>query len=193
MLPDGVLSTTPVTAGFLSPRDAPPQPLVDYELGGVGISDPSQGLMLKSWRMRWVDGEFIADAPAVAPTVLLTRAGVTEFSFTFDQNMKPFITWVEAAGAFYYWYDTTVNAYRTVALSSDVITPKCSLDDKRINQLVRSDIILAYIRAGALCYRQQRDRFGVEYTLKADAGGYLRRVGMNNVWRFQFEIGQTPT
>lgn len=189
MLPDGVLSTIAQPAGFLPPRDAPPMPLVDYELGGIGISDPSLGLMVKAWRMRWVDGDFIADAPAVAPTVVYSRAGVTEFSFTFDQNMKPFITFVDATGPFYYWYDATVSDYRVVALGSDVITPKCSLDDKRTNQLAVSDIILAYIRAGALCYRQQRDRFDTEYTLKSDVGGHLRRIGMNNVWRMQFDIG----
>lgn len=193
MLPDGVLSTTPQPSSFLSPRDAPPQPLIDYELGGVAVSDPSQGLMLRSWRMRWEEGQFILDAPGVAPTVVLTRDNVSEFSFTFDQNMKVFITFVDPTGAFYWWYDATLPGYRTVAMASDVITPKCSLDDKRLNQTSKSDIILAYIRSGGLYYRQQRDRFGTEYLLSADVGGYLRRVGMNNIWRFQFDIGQTPT
>lgn len=192
MLPDGVLSTTPQPTAFISPRDAPPAPLVDYELGGIGLSDPSQGLMAKSWRMRWEEGNFLLDALATAPAVVLTRDNVSEFSFTFDQNMKLFITFVDNTGAHYYWYDGTVGDYRIVAMASGVLTPKCSLDDKRINQLVRSDIILAYVRAGNLCYRQQRDRFGTEYVLGV-AGGYLRRVGMNNGWRFQFDIGQTPT
>lgn len=192
MLPDGVLSTIPQPAAFLSPRDAPPMPLIDYELGGIGISDPSAGLMAKSWRMVWQDGQFIADAPAVAPIVLLEKANVTEFSFTFDQNMKPFITWIDDQGAWYYWYDATSGGYRTVQLAADVQTPKCSLDDKRANELYKSDIILAYMRNGNLYYRQQRDRFGTEYLLKENVGGYLRRIGMNNIWRFQFDIGQTP-
>lgn len=193
MLPDGVLSTVSQPASFLSPRDAPPVPLVDYELGGIGLSDPSQGLMVKSWRMRWEEGQFILDALATAPQNVLVRDGVTEFSFTFDQNMKLFITFVDATGPHYYWYDATVGDYRIVALGSGVITPKCSLDDKRVNQLSRSDIILAYIKDGNLYYRQQRDRFDTEYLLAELVGGYLRRVGMNNIWRFQFDIGQTPT
>lgn len=192
MLPDGVLSTTPQPSSFLSPRDAPPMPLIDYELGGVAVSDPSQGLMLRAWRMRWFEGNFILDAPGVAPAVVLARANVSEFSFTFDQNMKVFITFVDSIGAFYWWYDATLPGYRTVQMANDVVTPKCSLDDKRLNETSKSDIILAYIRSGKLCYRQQRDRFGTEYVLKDDAGGYLRRVGMNNVLRFQFDIGSTP-
>jgi hypothetical protein len=189
VLPDGVLSTLPQPASFLPPRDAPPMPLIDYELGGIALSDPSQGLMAKSWRMRWVDGQFILDAPAVAPAVVFERSAVTEFSFTFDQNMKLFLTFVDAGGPWYYWYDATVPGYSLVHLGSDVITPKCSLDDKRLNQVPISDIILAYVRAGKLCYRQQRDRFGTEYVLSENVGGYLRRVGMNMVWRFQFDIG----
>jgi hypothetical protein len=74
-------------------------------------------------------------------------------------------------------------------MDSDVITPKCSLDDKRQLQVSRSDIILAYIREGALYARQQRDRFDTEYLLKSDVGGYLRRIGMNVQQRFQFDIG----
>jgi len=192
MLPNNTLSDVALPASFLSPRDAPPMPLIDYELGGIAISDASQGLMAKSWRMRWIAGDFIADAPAVAPAVIYSRSNVSEFSFTFDQNMKPFITFVDTAGAHYYWYDATVSDYRVVDLASDVITPKCSLDDKRLNQVGRSDIILAYMRSGSLYYRQQRDRFGTERLLKDNVGGYLRRIGMNQIWRFQFDIGQTP-
>lgn len=189
MLPDGVLSTTPQPAGFLPPRDAPPQPLVDYEMGGVAISDPSKGLLVKAWRMRWVEGDFILDAPATAPTVVYSADDVTELSFTFDQNMKPFITFVDAVSPKYYWYDSAAGGYQLVNLASDVITPKCTLDDKRLNQVGVSDIILAYIRAGSLCYRQQRDRFDTEYVLKDNVGGRLRRIGMNYNWRLQFDIG----
>lgn len=192
MLPDGVLSTTALPASFLSPRDAPIVPLIDYELGGVGVSDPSQGLMIKSWRMQWIAGDFVLDAPGVAPAVVLSKPNVKNFSFTFDQNMKVFITWTDDLGCWYWWYDATLPGYSTVQLAADAQTPKCSLDDKRIHQLSVSDIILAYMRSGSLYYRQQRDRFGVEYLLKSDVGGYLRRVGMNRVWRFQFDIGQTP-
>jgi hypothetical protein len=181
-----------MSAAFLPPRNAPPQQLIDYEMGGAGISDPSRGLMVKAWRMRWIEGDFIIDAQGTPAQTVYSRAGVTEFSFTFDQNMKVFLTFVDATGAYYYWYDATIPGYTLVALASGIITPKCSLDDKRLNQVSISDIILAYIRSGNLYYRQQRDRFGTERLLKAGVGGYLRRIGMNEILRFQFDIGQTP-
>ena len=189
MLPDNVLSTLVISASFQSPRDAPTRPLIDYEMGGIGISDPSKGLMVKSWRGQYIDGDFILDALAVAPVTVYSRVDVSEFSFTFDQNMKPFLTFVDPTGAYYRWYDATIPGYAVVALPAGSITPKCSLDDKRAAQSSSSDIILAYVRAGTLYYRQQRDRFGVEYLLNSVIGGYLVQVGMNKIWRFQFEIG----
>lgn len=189
MLPDGVLSTVYQPASFLPPRDAPLQSLVDYDEGGVGISDPSRGLQIKPWRCQWIDGQFILDAANTAPTVVYSRDSVTELSFTFDQNMKPFIAFVDATGPHYYWYDATIPGYATVAMASDVVNPKCVLDDKRQNELPVSDIILAYLRGGNLYYRQQRDRFSIEYLLKTAAGSTLRRIGMNTVWRLQFEMG----
>lgn len=189
MLPHNVLSTTAVSAGFLPPRNAVPVPLIDYDEGGIALSDASAGLQVKAWRCRWIAGQFIVDAIGTPPTVIYSRDNVTEFSFTFDQNMQPFLTFVDNTGPYYYWFDTTVPGFVLVSLASDVITPKCALDDKRLPELGSSDIILAYIREGNLYYRQQRDRFGVERLLASDIGGTLRRVGMNLVYRFQFEIG----
>lgn len=153
------------------------------------MSDPSKGLMAKKWRMRYINGEFILDAPSTAPEVVYVASQVQDFSFTFDQNMKLFLTFTDDTGAWYWWYDATVLDYVLVSLPAGTVTPKCSLDDKRFHQIYTSDIILAYVRAGGLYYVQQRDRFGVEYLLQSDIGGRLVQVGMNRIWRFQFEIG----
>lgn len=189
MLPDNVLSSQVIFAPFLSPRDAPPRTLVDYERGGNNISDPSAGLMTKAWRARYIDGNFVLDATGVPDTVIFSAEDVTEFSFTFDQNMKPFLTYIQGGVPKYRWWDGTLGAYAVVDLPAGALTPKCALDDKRLLQVSISDIILAYILNGNLYYRQQRDRFGTERLLKENVGGYLRRIGMNTLYRFQFEIG----
>lgn len=192
MMPGNVLSTIAMPGAFLPPRNAPPQQLIDYEMGGIAISDPSRGLQVKTWRMRYIDGDFVIDAPGVAPTTVYTRPSVTEFSFSFDQNMKVFITFVDNTGPKYYWYDATIPGYALVSLGAGVISPKCSLDDKRLNEVSISDIILAYVRSGNLYYRQERDRFSTERLLANSVGGYLRRVGMGTGLRLQFEIGASP-
>jgi hypothetical protein len=188
MLPDNTLSTTPVPQPFLPPRDYPPQQLVDYEMGGVGLQNPSQGLQVKIWRCRYLNGQdFVLDADNVADTVVLSKSEVSEFSFTFDQNMNVCIAYVDAAGANLYWYDATISSFVTLSLPG-AVTPKVALDDKRSATLDSSDIILAYIKSGNLYYRQQRDRFTVERLLAAGAGPGLRRIGMGLNWRFLFEI-----
>lgn len=188
MLPGNVLSTEVIPMPFLPPRDYPPQQLVDFEMGGVGLQDPSRGLQVKIWRCRYLSNlSFVLDADDVADITVLSLPDVTEFSFTFDQNMNVCIAYVDATGAHLWWYDTTLPGRVTLALTG-AATPKIALDDKRTGELATSDIILAYIKSGNLYYRQQRDRFTVERLLAAGAGPGLRRIGMGLNWRFLFEI-----
>ncbi len=187
MLPGNVLSDTPVPQGFAAPRDIPPQQLIAYDYGGIAIQDPSQGLMVKVWRCRWENGNFILDADGVPDTVIYSADSVTELDITFDSNMQPFIAFVQAGVAKYRWYDTTVSGFVVNTLTG-AVTPRCQLDDKRTHQQNVSDIILAYVIDGSLYYRQQRDRFGVERLLAEGAGPGLRRIGMGLRWRMLFEM-----
>jgi hypothetical protein len=103
-----------------------------------------------------------------------------------DQNARAFLTYADKNGnAFYYWFDSTLPGYRTTAIPGVVYRPFATLDDNRVVELASSDIILAYVRAGVLYFRAQRDRFGIEYTLGA-APATLVQMGMNNKFRLQF-------
>jgi hypothetical protein len=188
MMPDNVLSTLAIEGQFLSPRNITPAPLIDYERGGVALNDGSQGLDLKDWRGRYIDGDFVLDATGVEPTVVHSVIGVTEFGFTFDQNMRVFIAYVDGSGSHFYWYDSLIPGHTTTALPAGTITPKCSMDDKRGSQLLVNDIILAYVRNGNLYSRQQRDRYETEYLLQESVSGGLIQIGMNDKLRFQFLV-----
>lgn len=188
MLPDHVLSTEYIPAQFRFPRNIPKRPLISYEYGGIALNDASQGLRVKVWRGQYIDGEIVVDADGVAPTSVLTVANVSDFDFTFDQNMRLAIAYeLVGGGSRFYWYDTTVSDYVTMDLET-AVTPKCAMDDNRDSQTARSDIILAYIRAGTLYFREQRDRYEVEYELLEAAGPAIIQIGMNRLWRFQFQI-----
>src|SRR3546814_4042279 len=63
--------------------------------------------------------------------------------------------------------------------------PRCSLDDKRELESANNDIILAYVRAGSLYVRYQRERYLDEHLMRAGVSK-LYQVGMNNQYRFQF-------
>jgi hypothetical protein len=188
-LPGNTLSTSQVYIEFLAPRDIYKVDLEDYEMGGVALSDTSGGLMAKVWH-GYMDGDgFYLEAPGVSPTLVFTQPMVQEVSFTFDQSMRPFVTWYQTNGvAKYRWYDTLVSNYVISTLPSGSITPRASLDDKRASQSSASDIILAYVRNSALYYVQQRDRFETERLLESGIGTKkLDRIGMNRGYRFQFK------
>ena len=188
MLPQYVLSDTPIPQNFAPPRDIPPQQLRAYDYGGVALQDPSQGLQVKVWECRWSNGDFIVNADNVPDTVIYNEAGVTDLDITFDSNMQPFLAYTANGVAKYRWYDSTAGGFVVISLGAGAVTPRCQLDDKRPSQQSISDIILAYVRGGNLYFREQRDRFGIEYLLATNAGQRLLRMGMGLNWRMLFEM-----
>ena len=194
MIPDEVLSTVAVPALFYPPRNRIREKLVDYDMGGVAIQDPSEGLQVKVWRCRFIDGDFVLDADDVAETVVYTPdVAAVEIGFTFDQNMQPFLTWIdEEDDSFFRWYDTTIADFVVTQLDGGTITPRCALDDKRNASGVLaglSDVILTYLRDDTLYFRAQRDRYDTEYEL---ATGYeqwrLGQFGIARNLRMQWHL-----
>lgn len=164
----------------------------DYELGGVAIQDPSQGLQVRVWRAYIVQAKYIyIDSPGVAHTAWYESEtnSLTEVSLSFDQNMRPVLAFVENFEAKFQWYDTVTETQIITNLGSNVISPRVSLDEKRQFFGQVSDVLLCYIRDGNLCLRQQRDRYGVEYIIApAPEGYYIHKVGMSTGLRFQWEF-----
>ncbi len=193
MIPLQRLSTTVVPAEFLTPDDIEaPSSLVDHELGGVGLNDASQGLRVRNWRLRLVGNDVRINADGVSEVTLFTRSGITELSLAFDQNMRPYVAFVENGQSVLRWYDTLAEQQVFLELAEGTVTPRVCLDDKRPLQVGASDVILAYVLGNNLYFRAQRDRFEIEYLLKADVGGRIIRVGMNRNYRLQFlmeEVG----
>src|SRR5690606_21444417 len=185
MLPqDGELSTTAAISGFAYPVKGPlpEDKLQDWELAGVALNDPSQGLMVKVWHLQATkragsdDVDVIVSAPGVAPTLLFTAPGITEVALAFDQNMNPFVAYHQGSDAKIYWYDPTIPGMTHTTLPSGIRTMRCTMDERRSAFVADSDIVLSYIRAGNLCVRYQRDRYQTEYVLRAGVGANCQLV-----------------
>lgn len=194
MMPLNRLSTTPVPATYLAPDTLElPNRLTDFELGGIALSDASQGLQVQRWTCRADPdtGVVYLGAELVPETVLFTAEGITELSLAFDQNMRPFVAFTQLGQAKYRWYDTVLGANRITELDPSDRTPKCCMDDKRPWQVSQgsNDIILAYLRADSMYFRQQRERYEVERLLATGLEGKkLIKVGMSAAMRLQFEL-----
>src|SRR5690606_36529182 len=191
-LPQNQLSSEPVPGYFLGARAQVFPDYIDYADGGVGIQDPSLGLNYQTWTAEIVEDivedRIVLSAPTYPATTVYTGDDITEVSLAFDQNMNPVIAFVEACVSKLYWYDTLAGEQVVTEIPGNVTHPRVALDDTRQFNIVNSDIILAYIKDGALCYRQQRDRFEVERQLSSGPWIALVRIGMGSTLRFQFQV-----
>lgn len=182
-LPDNVASTAAAVSALVGARAATDiGSRFDREDGGIALNDPSEGHLYQEWRA-WIDTtneNVYLEADNLAPQVLYTGVGITEASITFDQNMRPALAFVEAGVGKLQWYDAQLGQ-QVVTSFPDIVNPRVILDDKRVRQSVANDIILGYVRNGGLYYRQQRDRFLVEYTLAASLP-----AGLDWLWKLAF-------
>lgn len=187
-LPLHQLSSIPINAPFVERTNDLRAPLTDYEMGGVALYDASQGLQVKLWTA-YVDGEDVwLTADYETPVLLFSLPGIREISLAFDQNMRPFIAFLQHSTAKYWWYDPVTAQMTFTTIPGQVITPRCTLDDKRKMQTGTSDILLAYVRDNNLCYREQRDRFLIEYVLREDVNAELVTIGMATNNRIRFKL-----
>ncbi len=191
MIPENSLSSQQIVRQLIT-EHAGLRPTEAYHRGGVALNDPSLGLDLQLWSLRFVGRDFLLSAEQVAEAVLFSVTGeVSSASLAFDQNMRPFVAFIEDGTAKYRWFDTLDSTTKITVLPG-ASSVKCCTDDLRVSQIQRSDIIMAYIGPAGLCYRQQRDRYLTERVLQPGVGGVLHSVGMNKGLRLQFRIS-APT
>ena len=193
-LPEDRLSTLPVPAPFLPPRDKVVGFLESWHRGGIALNDPTAGLDVQDWHATSDGSSVFVSAPNWPTTQLffVPGAGISSIDLAFDQNMNPAIAYVEGGQAKLYWFDTLPNAYVVFLLDPLDKNPRLALDDHRPISVNggNSDMILAYTRQGSLYYRQQRDRFTIERLLVANTGLVrLLTIGMTTADRFQFFFG----
>lgn len=192
-LPLNELSSSPVPRNFYGARSLAITPILDFEDAGIAINDASQGLLYQRWRARLYERNtpqsyVLLDAPEVAPFKLVELPNLSEISIAFDQQMRPTLAYVRSGVAYLRWFDSVPNAYVTTTLGADIVTPRVTMDDKRLtgsNGYQSNDVILAYVKNNNLYYRQQRDRFNTERLLKTGVKPLIK-IGFSRGLRLQF-------
>jgi len=190
MLPNNAISAVPKYAIYQAPDAQDGQEVQSLELGGVALNDATQGRRVRTWKA-WIDDKTIKIAPFVemAPvTTLVTVAGtLTSVSLAFDASMAPTICYFEDDLLKLRWYNTVTASFQTDSFSG-ATSARVSTDDKRSSREGQSDVIFAYVRAGTLYYRQQRDRYLIERVVGAAVKRKLTRLGLTQNYRLQFEL-----
>lgn len=197
MFPDNDLSDTAYVAGF----NFPVKQLTfadmkkDWEMGGIALNDPSAGLEYQLWEFTLEvdestgDSDVYVEAPSIPKTLLFSGSFITEIAGCFDQNMNPMVAYTESGTPKIWWWDPTIPGMTYTSLPAGSIDLRCTLDDKRQFNVADSDIVLSYVRAGALYFRLQRERYLTEHLL-FDEGSVERLISlaMNNKWRLQWRL-----
>lgn len=195
MLPQNALSTNPVVGNFIQGRAQTVNLLVDYESGGIGLNNPSAGMLYQIWKGELLNlRDIYISAPNTPRTHLVsTGFACTEISIAFDQNMRPHVAYMDGSFARFYWFDPTIPGPAILTLPAGSRNPKVTLDDKREIHSSDSDIILAYMRGTSLYFRFQRERYLIERLLKTNVVGDLLKIGMADSSRVQFQFGVRMT
>lgn len=205
MMPPGGLADKAIVSGFSFPVKSPlPEDrLQDWELAGVYLNNPDQGLMVKLWHLvARPDADPDSDvvhvvvsapggvSPGEASRELFSGAGITEVALAFDQNMNPFVAYMQGGEAKFYWYDGNVPGMVHTSLSAGSYDPRCTLDEKNDFNVSESDIVLSYLRAGNLCVRYQRERYQIEHVERTGVGANANLVSMarNNTSALQWRL-----
>ncbi len=190
-MPENTFSDPPVPAAFLPPDDRVRlNLLIDYELGGIALGDPSQGLQVQVWECRVAAGMIQVSVEGSGTWAdVIGDADITEVSLAFDQNMRPTVSYMAGGVAKLYWYNADIAAYMTSTFPG-AVSPVVMLDDKREMEIGLNDILLFYIADGRVMHRLQRERFLIEYNLAPVPAGSTRiqRAGMTVGNRVQVEF-----
>lgn len=193
MIPE--LSMEYVPGTLLYPDEVPRRNLIDYELGGVAIQDPSQGLQVQAWKCFYnkLESKVYVTPMVTDPNTaieLFEESGIVELSIAFDQNMRWLCVYVLNTGQCKLrWYDASIGNYAIRDMGMEIISPMLAMDDKRAQLVSDSDVLLTYItKSKKLCVRAQRERFNTEHVLKTDIKGRIYNFGMTNKLRLEWQI-----
>jgi hypothetical protein len=169
--------------------------LVYNDLGGVDISDGSQGLNVAEWSVFYGNNNqvILRKLPSGPEYPLFTRQGIRQLSLCFDNNSRPVVGFSTRSGtAVVYFYDAQVADYNTFVIPEVSKRPVVNNDDKRRDFLEtgNTDVWCYYIKEDTLHYRLLRDRFTIEYTLGTfnQTDLEITRVGETTENRIQLEF-----
>lgn len=190
-IPGNRKSSSNVLGNILPPNDRFRPDMKSYHIGGIGIQDPSEGLEYQVWVAQGYPDRievFPENNPEDAQVFVSGATNIEFVAMAFDQNMRPIIAYTDNGLTKLFWFDSLASGFTTTSYPG-AESPYCVMDDTRAKttQAGENDVLFFYLKEG-LKYRQQRDRFSIEYSLSSERGRKITRVGMNDKFRLQIEF-----
>lgn len=186
MIPGGNFTAIPVVANFVPPYDLNYTPLSQIVPGGIAIGDPSQGRLYQNWEAFYDSGNIQVRTEFGPVVFTLPALNVETVSLAFDNNMGIVLAWETTGGANLYYFDTISTTYIT-RFFPGINSCRVCVDNSKDFYTTQSDVIFGYTLGGNLYYRQQRDRYDVEYLIGATTKSLIK-MAPSEANRLQFEL-----
>ena len=178
-------TATPEVGVFLPPNNLAYNPLSQIIWGGIAINDPSAGRQYQYWET-FYDVSDIKIKPVTGSVEFTHNApNAITVSGAFDQNMAAVVAWQTATDSYLYFFD--ISGYTTLTVN-DTTSCRIVIDDSRDYYAAASDIFFAYTKNDNLYYRIQRENYANEYLIGPANGKLLKRMGLTDKNRVQFEL-----
>jgi len=191
-LPDNSLYPTPIYYPFIADKGSRVSRTKDFEYGGIHYRDASLGLLHTIWIAEVVGNDVrVYNKQTDETYYVYSGTDITEISFGMDTAANPVIAVVDRGTCFIRWFDYSQQNY-IVSTFYNIRNPCIGMDDKYNYITSNSSVIFAYVKDNKLYFRDQRDRFEVEYWLRDLTSNIkLIKVGMSEGRRFQFQLVDT--
>ena len=165
-----------------------PYAVKSVTIGPVGINDPSKELNNKFWAAYVDAGDlYLSDTVNLTNTLILSEPdGIAKVALAFDQNANDTYAYITELGELKLrFYDSLIPGDSLVSFGT-AQSVTLTMDMKYYPSSGQSDILLYYIRDGAIYCRVQRDRFLIEHSTPVTTGASrLLDSGMRKDYRFQ--------
>lgn len=191
MIPTNSLSSVTITSNLIGSKKKRFNIIEDYESGDIALNTVSNGLMFQEWKM-WIENNsniLLKPDNQELPILIYSGADIDYITFTFDKNMNLIYLYRESGVWKFNWFDTSTNNKTITEYSNEYSDFQLIFDDKRSEVSNSDDVLLFYVKNKNLYYRQQRDRYTIEYLLKENITGRLCNVcmGANNRLHMKFD------
>lgn len=181
--------------------DTTPGPYVDYgvppyipygvknvTIGPIALNDTTKGLKHKWWGAYAIDNDlYIEDIDLASQTLILNEPdGIAKVALAFDQNANDTYAYITGLGDLKIRFFDGSLPGDTILNIGQAQSVTMTMDMKYYPSNSSSDILLFYIRGGAIFYRLQRDKYAIEYVTPVITGAsMLLDSGGRTNYRFQ--------
>ena len=190
MIPTYIADTVPIKYNNYGVAPYVPYSVKVSTIGPLGINDPSKGLSYKFWSSYFNslnNNLYTRDNELDIDTLILNEPdGIKQIQLGFDQNANDTYAYITELGELKLrFFDSLIPGDSLVSFGpAQSVT--LTMDMKYYPSSDQSDILLYYIRDGAIYCRVQRDRFLIEYATPVTTGASrLLGSGMRADYRFQ--------